>query len=168
MAAALAFQLRRLEAMKEAGGRLLGRGRLERDFFPRGQPEAFGHEKKTVFEVSLYDLLKGYGDLKLRNESKTLHIKALDVYSVEDALERLQRLVGSTPNWQSLVRFLPEGLSGGLPARSALASTFAASLELVREGKLRLRQSGPFGPIYVRSADGDSGHSAQKPELDKS
>ncbi len=157
MAAALAFQLRRLEAMQDAGTRLLARPRLGQDFFARGAPEARREDVVTVFEVTLYDLLKAYARHKRRDADSTLHIEAWELYSVEDALTRLRNFVGRTPEWESLARFLPPGLKGALLRRSAVASTFAASLELVREGRLRLRQMQAFGPIYVRTdaAGGD-------------
>ncbi len=150
MAAALAFQLQRLEAMQEAGARLLARDRLGVDFFPRGEPEKFAFSGETVYDVTLFDLLKAYGDIKRRKEGgATLHIKPWTLYTVEEALERLHGLLGNTPDWASLSRFLPPGLEDGLKSRSALASTFAASLEMARSGKIRIRQDGVFAPIYV-------------------
>lgn len=163
MAAALAFQLRRLEAMQEAGSRLVSRGRLGRDFFPRGRPETFAAAGRTVFEVSLFDLLKGYGDLQRRISGQTLRIEDLGLYTVEDALIRLQRLLGTTPDWQNLARFLPKGMTDGPAVRSAVATTLAASLELAREGKLRLRQSGTYGPIYLRAVGGARKRETGKP-----
>ena len=155
MAAALAFQLQRLEAMQDAGGRIMARSRLGIDFFARGEPEKFSFAGDTVFEVTLYDLLKGYGDIKRRDEAGgTLHIKEWELHSVDEALVRLRRLLGTTPDWSSLSKFLPPFVGEGFQARSALASTFAASLEMAREGKLRLRQDGVFGPIFIRAADG--------------
>ena len=151
MAAALAYQLRRLEAMQESGQRLMARMRLGQEFFPRGAPETFRAVASPVFEVTLFDILRAYGDQKRRIEGRTLHLQPFEVYSVDEALKRLVSLLGSTPDWESLWRFLPEGVLEGLVARSAIASTFAASLELAREGKLKLRQSGPFGPIYLKS-----------------
>ena len=99
----------------------------------------------------LYDLLKAYGDQKSRKESGVLHIDAPELYSMDDALQRLGRLLGRMPEWRTLISFLPAGLQSGLVHRSAVAATFAASLELVRSGKLELRQDEPFGPIYLRS-----------------
>jgi len=153
MAAALAFQLQRLEAMQNAGQQLMARSQLRRDFFSRGQPEFFKALVNPVLEVTLFDLLKAYGDQKRRVQGGTLHIQPFQVHSVEDALIRLRSLLGSTPDWESLWQFLPEGILEGLVARSALASTFAASLELAREGRLKLRQSDPFGPIYLKQAN---------------
>ncbi len=153
MAAALAFQLQRLEAMQNAGQQLMARSQLRRDFFSRGQPEFFKALVNPVLEVTLFDLLKAYGDQKRRVHGGTLHIQPFKVHSVEDALIRLRSLLGSTPDWESLWQFLPEGILEGLVARSALASTFAASLELAREGKLKLRQSDPFGTIYLKQAN---------------
>ena len=152
MAAALGFQLRRLEAMRDAGARLMARGRLGHDFFARGAPEAFVQVTRTVFEVSLYDLLKTYGEQRRRGQSQTLIIGPTDFHSVDDALIRFRRLLGSAPDWENLWRYLPDTLGGGVRARSALASTFAASLELAREGALdpaperRLRPHIPARP----------------------
>lgn len=160
MAAALAFHLQRLEAMQEAGARLMARSRLGEEVFARGMPEAPEEDVKTVFEVTLYDLLKAYGDQQKRAGEGMLQIEAWGLFAVEDALERLRRLVGRTPDWENLMAFLPPGLNDTMLVRSAVASTFAASLELVREGRLRIRQMGTFGPIYLRAAqdrrDGDS------------
>jgi len=157
MAAALAFQLRRLEVMQESGQQLMGRNRLGREFFGRGAPETFRALLNPILEVTLYDLLKAYGDQSRRVEGGTLHIEAFEIHTVEDALRRLTSLLGSTPDWENLWQFLPESLMEGLIARSAIASTFAASLELAREGKVKLRQSGPFGPIYLKAAARDDG-----------
>ncbi|MDP6786745.1 MAG: ScpA family protein [Rhodospirillales bacterium] len=160
MAAALAFQLRRLEAMRDAGARLMARGHLGHDFFARGAPEAFARVTTTIFEVSLYELLKAYGDQRRRSQSQTLTIAPTEYHSVEDALGRFRRLLGSAADWESLWRFLPDAAGDGVLARSAVAATFAASLELAREGELTMRQSGTFGPIYLRARKrGDGGQS---------
>ena len=166
MAAALAFQLRRLEAMQDAGQKLMARSHLGREFFRRGAPETFRALINPVLEVTLYDLLRAYGNQKRRIEGGTLHIEACEIFTVEDALHRLQSLLGTSPDWESLWHFLPEGVLEGLVQRSAIASTFTASLELAREGKIKLRQSGPFGPIYLKAADTNArGGDASKAEF---
>ena len=71
--------------------------------------------------------------------------------SMDDALKRLTPLLGRMPEWRTLASFLPPNLRLGLVSRSAIAATFAASLELVREGKVQIRQDKNFGPIYLRS-----------------
>lgn len=153
MAAALAFQLRRLEAMQEAGARMMARSLLGRDVFARGAPEPIEVVTTIRFETKLYDLLSAYGSIRAKVEGhRPLEITAPELYSVEVALERLREQLGRMPDWQSLSAFLPPGLSGGLVMKSALASTFVATLELVREGKLLLRQSGPYAQIFVRNA----------------
>jgi segregation and condensation protein A len=130
--------------------RLFARPILGRDTFRRGAPEGVDIVKEAVFEPSLYELLKAYGQIQSRGTDSTLHIAAQELYSVEQAVERLRRLLGQIPDWQSLVTFLPEGLKDGIVRRSAVASTFVATLELVRQGHAELRQEGPFRPIYVR------------------
>ncbi|MCZ6863164.1 MAG: ScpA family protein [Alphaproteobacteria bacterium] len=150
MAAALAFQLRRLEAMREAGNKLFARPQLGREVFVRGAPEAIDLVRRNVYEVSLYDILKAYGGQLRRPKSGPLTIEALDLYSVDEAIRRLGKLLGDMPDWQVLASFLPDELRSDIGRRSAIATTFAASLELVREGKATLRQDRVFGPIYMR------------------
>jgi segregation and condensation protein A len=151
MAAALAFQLKRLQSMQDAGEQLMARRQLGIDFFRRGEPEIFRRTFNTVWDASLFDLLKAYGDQHRRKESGgPLHIEPFEMYTMEDALLRLRRLLGPVPEWRSLWAFLPEDLRSSLKLRSAVAATFAASLEMAREGYLKLQQSGTFGPIHIR------------------
>ena len=150
LAAQLTFQLERLQAMQTAAVRLMARAQLGVDQFPRGEPQDLRVRKRPVYDVTLYDLLSAYGDHRAREEGRTLRIAPTELYAVDQALERLQELVGRSPDWQMLTTFLPPALKDGLVARSALAATFVASLELAREGKVQLRQLERFGPIYLR------------------
>jgi segregation and condensation protein A len=156
LAAALTHQLLRLEAMREAGARLMALPQLGRDVFARGAPDGLPRVLVPRYEASLFDLLRAYADQRQRRESTVLHIAPLELFSMDEALERLQRILGRVPEWRSLASFLPQGLGAGLIERSAIAATLAASLELVRTGKLQLRQDRPFGPIYLRSQPGSA------------
>ena len=152
MAAALKFQLQRLQAMQDAGARLLTLPRLGRDVFPRGEPAPLRVVTTTSYQVSLYELLKAYGRIRRESESVSLRIDPSELFSVDDAIHRLSLLLGGfVPDWQTLTSFLPKEMRGGLVWRSAVASTLAASLEMSKQGKVELRQDGPFGPIYLRS-----------------
>lgn len=156
MAAALQYQLRRLEAMQKAGKQLMERPRLGSEFFACGQPETFRARVSTIYELTLYELLKAYGEQKQRKDGHgPLNIEAFEIYTVEEAIVRLRKLLGPIPDWQNLWKFLPDGLKGGLIIRSAVASTFAASLEMAKEGRAVIRQSDTFGPIHVRSRPSD-------------
>jgi len=153
MAAALRFQLQRLEAMQDAGARLMGLPRLGREVFPRGEPAPLRVVSTTTYDVSLYDLLKAYGRARQSAANVTsLRIDPIELYSVDDALHRLQRLLGATPGWQTLISFLPPELRGGLMWRSAVAAMLSATLEMTRQGAIDVRQDGPFQPIFIRSA----------------
>ena len=128
---------------------LLGQG-----FFSRGDPERFRAISKSVIDASLYDLLKAYGDMnRHKNAHESLHIEAVNLFTVEDAITRFERLLGTFPDWESLWRFLPRELNDGLMTRSAMATTFTACLELARQGRLRIRQNQTFGPIFLRAQD---------------
>lgn len=151
LAAALTYQLQRLEAMQQAGARLMERPLLGRDVFRRGAPEGIPVLTHKVYDVTLFELLRAYGHGRARAEGAVLHIEAAELYSMDDALQRLSRFLGRMPEWRTLASFLPPNLRTDLVGRSAIAATFAASLELVREGRLQLRQDSVFGPIYLRS-----------------
>ena len=154
LAEALTFQLRRLDSMRDAGEKLLIMPRLGRDIFARGAPEGMEVIRTPVYEVSLYELLKAYGDNRRRATASTLTVEASQIYSMADAIDRLKGIVGSFRDWTTLSSFLPEDLMDGIVLRSAVASTFAASLQLVKEGEVELRQSGRFGPIFLKSRGG--------------
>ncbi len=153
MAAALAFQLQRLEGMQDAGARLFARPRLGQEFFARGAPEKFAYVDNEVLEVSLYELLKSYGAQQSRTEAATLRIQPSKLFSPDMAVKRLVGMIGSVPDWANLITFLPENLLDDIVRKSALASTFVAALELAKEGKLSIRQGHNFGPIFVRARE---------------
>lgn len=156
MAAALRFQLQRLQAMLERGAQLMARPQLGMEIFARGEPETPEVINKAIYELSLYELLKAYARHQTRAEVTRLRVQPFDLYAVEDAIKRLSGLLGSMPEWRSLMSFLPGNLVDDLKRRSALASTFAASLELTKAGQVEMRQDGSFGPIYLRSPEQDS------------
>jgi len=138
--------------MQDAGYRLMDRARRDRDFFARGEPEPMRIDSRPVFEVTLYDILRAYARQHSRRQASTLRIAPTDLFSIEQAIERLRRLVGNVPDWTMLSSFLPVVQRDPLLARSALASTFVATLELAKSGKIELRQSESFAPLYLRTA----------------
>lgn len=150
----LAFQLQRLEAMQEVGRVLMARPRLGVDLFARGMVEPVGDIIHVRWDVSLYDLLKAYGDQKSRQETTTLRIAPTQLYSVEDMLEDLLAQLGRSQDWEVLMQFLPEGLRDPVVMRSAIAATFGASLELAKNGLVELMQAETYGPIYLRPVPG--------------
>ena len=152
LAAELEHRLRLLEAMQIAGTRLMARPRTGQDVFFRGMPEGSAVIPVPVYDIGLYALLQAYGTIRRRSEVGVLTIEPTLLHSMDDALARLARFIGRVPNWRELSSFLPGELRGELFRRSAVASTFAATLELARNGRIELRQDRVFGPIYVRSA----------------
>ena len=151
LAAVLEHRLRLLEAMQTVGRRLMSRPRLGHEVFSRGMPEELAVIAVPVYELGLYELLRAYGENRRRAVEAVLAIEPSAFHSVDEAVKRLSRFLGTVPDWRELTSFLPEELRGELFLRSALAATFAATLELVRRGRLELRQDRTFGPIYLRS-----------------
>lgn len=151
MAATLAFRLKRLEAMREAASRLINRNRLGRDVHPRGAPEHVPSRAASAYEASLYDLLTAYASLRQRQAITQVTIEKRRVWSLSDARGILTRMIGEISDWTALDHFLLRYLPSPEERVTAIASAFAASLELVREGRLEIRQDGAFQPIYMRS-----------------
>ncbi|MCC7304878.1 MAG: segregation/condensation protein A [Alphaproteobacteria bacterium] len=161
MAEALQFQLRRLEAMRNAAEALKNLPQLGQQVFARGMGEGLAVNTKTTWEVTLYDLLKAYGDIRFRKESSHYDLPVFSLMSMEDAVSRLTRMLGQLPRqglhsvWATLESFLPSDIKDKLFARSALASTMTAALELAKQGRLEIKQDGLFRPVYMR-ATGES------------
>ena len=151
MAAELAFRLRRLEAMREAGARLATGNRLGRDVFARGRPEPVVVTKQSAYTATLYDLLTAYATQRQQNAIAVVQVRAREVWSLQVARETLTRLVGRVADWTPLARLLTPYLISTHTRRSVIASAFGASLEMVREGQIEVRQSEHFTPLYVRN-----------------
>ena len=150
LAAHLAFQLERLNAMRDASARLMGRDRLGQTRFVRGQPEQIARKRNVTYEVGLIDLMRAYARIKTKDEFRPYAFDRKDVFTMEQALERLRHLIGFAGDWTSLLTFLPDGWTGDVRGRSATAATFAATLELAKQGKLEIRQAETFAPITLR------------------
>ena len=151
LALRLQQRLERLDAMRDAGARLMARDRLGRDVFARGSPEGLRVVRHARPSATLYDLLAAYGRLSARTRP-ALHVVAdREVMTLEDALARLRVILGGTADWRAIEAFLPPTASPRL-RRSALASSFLAALELARQGRAELRQAAPFALLLLRPA----------------
>jgi segregation and condensation protein A len=151
MAAVLQFRLKRLEAMREAAARLVNRNRLGRDVFSRGMPELVIVEKRNEYSASLYDLLTAYAAQRQRQAITSVHIAKRDVWSLKQARDILNRMIGEFHDWTALDSFLIRYLVSHEDRATALASSFAATLEMVREGQVEIRQHEAFAPLYMRN-----------------
>ena len=151
MATRLRWRLQRLEAMRSAAARLMAGDRLDRDVFARGAPEPINVIKLRTYKDTLYDLLTSYAAQRVKKMGgKSYSPVHAPVLPIEEARERLERMLGRISDWSRLDRLLPLEWSGGTRRRSAIASTLLACLELARDGKVEIRQMAPFEQIYVR------------------
>ena len=154
LAAHLAFQLERLAAMRDVAARLMARDQKGRDFFVRGVPEDVMRLRTVRYSATLLDLMQGYARIRTRDEFRPFVLDRDSIFTMEQALERMRGLIGYAGDWTDISSYMPDGWSADpMRRRSATASTFAASLELVKEGRAELRQSDSFAPIQVRKRD---------------
>jgi segregation and condensation protein A len=150
LALRLQLRLQRLDAMREAGARLMGRDRLGRDVFARGAPEGLRLVRKSAWQASPFDLFAAYGVVKART-APAMHVVAdRRVMTLDDAIARVSRLVGAHLDWTLLEAFLPASDDAQF-LKSALASSFVAALELARQGRVELAQEEAFAPLKVRA-----------------
>ncbi|MEQ8445104.1 MAG: ScpA family protein [Pelagibacterium sp.] len=155
MAALLQFRLARLEAMREAAGRLLNRSRLGREVFARGMPEPVSITRHALWEADLYQLLRAYAAQRERGIPAEYSPHQRTVWGLQEAREILERLIGQSFEWISLDTYLADYLARPEERATAMASSFTASLELVRLGQVELRQQEAFAPLLMRRRQGD-------------
>ena len=160
MASDLQFRLRRLEAMRDAASRLVNRNRLGRDVFARGMPETVIVDRRNEYSASLSDLLTAYASQRQRQAITNVRIAKRGVWSLKEARDILTRLIGDFDEWTALDMFLMRYLTSPGQRATAVASSFAASLELVREGQLEVRQDAAFAPLYIRARKKAAAHAA--------
>ena len=156
LAAMLQFRLKRLEAMRKAANRLMNRPLLGEQIFARGMPEPIQIARKSVWEASLYDVLKAYASQRERGSSGDYSPLQRTVWSLQDARDILQRLIGDSFDWVPMDTYLEAYLATSAERATVRASSFASSLELVRLGKIDLRQTETFGPLFMRRHKGDT------------
>ncbi|WP_371169801.1 segregation and condensation protein A [Aliiroseovarius sp. 2305UL8-7] len=156
LAAHLAFQLERLQGMRDVAAKLMARDQLGRDFFARGIPEDVTRVRRVTYTATLLDLMQGYARIRTKDEFRPLVMNRDAVMTMEQALDRMRGLIGYAGDWTDLTSYLPEGWEAD-PARrrSATAANFAATLELAKRGAVELRQGDVFSPIQIRRIDND-------------
>jgi len=150
LASALALRLRRLEAIREAAKRLGERAQLGRDVFARGAPEPVTVRREPLWEATLYDLLSAYARQRVKQVSSHVTMPRRHVWALADAREALERLVGQVADWVVLDAYLVRYMADPSMRPTVLASAFSATLEMVREGQVLLRQDEAFAPLWVR------------------
>ncbi|WP_380052575.1 segregation and condensation protein A [Falsihalocynthiibacter sp. SS001] len=155
LAAHMAFQLERLQAMRDCAAKLMARDQLGRDFFVRGVPETVERVRKVTYSATLLDLMQGYARIRTKDDFRPFVMDRHAILTMEQALERMRGMIGYAGDWTGLEMYLPEGWHFD-PAkrRSATAATFAASLELVKAGHIEIRQGETFAPIQIRKREG--------------
>jgi segregation and condensation protein A len=161
MANALARRLRRLEAIRQFAEQLLNRPQLDRDVFQRGQPEPIAEIKHPQWSATLYDLLSAYAARRQIRSRSVVRVAKRTVWSLAEAREALERLIGQTTDWSPLDQFLIAYMTDPSTVTTVLASSFAAALEMIREGRLEAHQQGAFSPLYLRRKQNAAGGSSQ-------
>ncbi|MBV7379658.1 segregation and condensation protein A [Maritimibacter dapengensis] len=156
LAAHLAFQLERLQAMRDVAAKLMARDQKGRDFFVRGQVEVVERRRRITYTATLLDLMQGYARIRTRDEFRPFVMDRDSVMTLEEALDRMRGLIGFAGDWTDIMSYMPEGWeTDPVRRRSATAANFAASLELAKAGAIEIRQGETFAPIQIRRKPND-------------
>jgi segregation and condensation protein A len=150
MALALAQRLRRLEAIRNIAEQLLGRPQLGREVFVRGLPEPIAEIKRPEWSATLYDILSAYASQRQKRARSYVRVPKRTVWSLAEARAALERFIGVAADWSPLDQYLIEYMVDPSLKATVRASSFAAALEMVREGSLELHQHAAFALLYVR------------------
>jgi segregation and condensation protein A len=152
MAAALAFRLQKLEAMRKASETLMARPLLKRDVFTRGDPEATVIVPSDRIDASLYELMAAYVGQRRREQSRRYNpTQRVEAFALEEARDWLRDILPRLADWTLLERIAPvRDTEEGPSQASFTASTLSAGLELVREGAMDLRQERAFDPLWLK------------------
>ena len=165
LAEVLKLQLMKLESMRAAAKQLMALPRLGYERFAGVHHQQFGVGNRAIHTATLYDLLAAYGRVAKTSDHDTLTITESQLYTVEGALERISQMIKTRSGWNDLLSFLPHNLASSLDRRSALAAHFGASLEMVRDGKVKIRQDQQFGKIYLKTADKSAEKTAGRKQI---
>ena len=166
MANALAQRLRRLEAIRQFAEQLINRPQLGRDIFQRGEPEPIAEIKHPQWSATLYDLLSAYAARRQVQSRSVVRVPKRTVWSLAEAREALERLIGQSMDWSPLDQYLVAYLVEPAMVATVLASSFAAALELIREGQMEAHQQSAFSPLYVRKKPNSDGSPARGPAVE--
>ena len=156
LSAILAFRLERLQAMRNAGSKLMARNQLGKEFFSRGITENLEKKRIINYTLSILDLMQGYARIRTRDDFRPFSADRENLFTIETALERMRKMLGFSEEWNDLMSFLPEEWQNEPKrVRAATAATFAATLELVKAGSIELRQSETFAKIELRKRNSE-------------
>ncbi len=152
MAEKLKLQLRKLESIRLLSDQLMSRPKLGYEVFMRAMREGIKPINKSEYYVSLYELIKSYADYKRKENFSSINIKKLPVYTMEEAIKMITKMFDRIKDWCDIQTIVPKNfLKSKKLKKSGLSGTFAASLELVREGKLLIKQEQVFEDIFIKS-----------------
>lgn len=174
MAARLAFQLQRLEAMRKSSEALFNLPQKGVDFFTRGAPEGVKVVRTPEWQADLFDLLQAYAKQRVSSIERTYKVDPPKVMTIEEARTRLARMLGAIPDWVDLKSLVLVDQGTDVPEASRIASAFNAALEFAKNGKIDLRQLGHYEPLYIKPKvmedgpqNGQTGHQDRADQQDE-
>ena len=149
---AIRYQLQRLEAIQNISKDLYSRPLINRDIFYGGSNEGINIKYNITYTSSLYDILKIYSYiLKKEDNISSLTIASSELYSVDQAIQRMKSMLGAITEWTNFMNLIPKFSKNDIINKSSVSASFVASLELAKNGFIEVKQKDTFGQIFIRS-----------------
>ena len=152
MAEKLKLQLRKLEFIRLLSDQLMNKKQIGVDIFLRGIKEGIKTKNTPKYSVSLYELIKSYADFKRRKNFSSINITKMPTYTMEEAIKRITSMFSKLKDWVDISELIPQSFKIKKKLRkSGYAGSFVAGLELVREGKVLIKQAELFDKIFLKA-----------------
>ena len=147
----LKIQLKKLELIRLLSDQMLKRERLGRDVFMRGVRGNIRSIYSSKYSLTLYELLKSYSSIIMTKDFQKMNILKLPVFTTESAIQRIKEFLGKLIDWKNIEDLIPSNFKSKKKfKRTGKAGIFAGSLELVKEGDVKIKQDKLFDDIYIR------------------
>jgi segregation and condensation protein A len=147
----LKLQLKKLELIRLLSEQMLKRKRLGREIRTRGTKSGFRPIYNSEYNLNLYDLLKSYSTIIMTKDYQKMNIPKLPVFTTEEGIKTIKNFFGKLFDWKKLDELIPKNFKKGSSyKRTGKAGIFAGSLELVKEGNLKIKQNKLFDDIYIK------------------
>jgi len=147
----LKLQLKKLELIRLLSGQMFRRERLGRDIFMRGAKSNIRSIYNSKYSLTLYELLKTYSSLVMTKNFQRINIIKLPVFTTESGIQRIKEFFGKLIDWKNIEDLIPSTFKTKKKyKKTGKAGIFAGSLELVKEGNLKIKQEKLFDDIYIK------------------
>ena len=148
----LKLQLKKLELIRILSDQMLQKKRLGVHIFTRGMKGGIRSLNTPVYDVSLYELLKTYAGIQMQKSFQNISIPKLPVLTTEEGIKQIKNKLNTIIDWKNIIELIPDFYLSNKMKRTGIAGIFAASLELTKEGIVKVSQKKTFDKLMIKKS----------------